>query len=542
LTEEERADLLDVARSFNTRSPREAVPAKTGDGTPGDDFDERGDLEGLLRSHGWTKVNDKHWRRPGKDRGVSASYGVIPGRFWVWSTSTAFEPEHLYRPYAVYAVLEHAGDYSAAARELRRKGYGAATRETTDAGNSTREAVPATQEAAEDEEQPEFEVKRFDELQREDSDDFSNILGDRFLCRGSCAMLFGYSGVGKSSLITQISHCWALGKETLGLRPSRPLNVLLIQAENDEGDLAEMRDGCVEGMIESGLLTAKQAECAQRFVYTVRVSSKCGAQVGPMLELLAPGFDLVILDPLFAYLGADSKDQKDVSFFLRNVIDPVIARVGVGLLIVHHTNKPKVDEKRPPSLADMAYLSAGSAELTNYPRGILAVLPTNRPDVFQLVAAKRGNRLGWGKTLDDKPRRKRYIGHSDGYICWREVEDGEARKLLEKGPEETGGGNKKPTQEERIDMAAAHVRSLLAEHVWEVGELHSRLEAKFELGRNARNSAIRDAEQSVPGVDRVQPKAGRSAPWLIGPMQKVAERRVKMEQEYEAQKQQEFKK
>ena len=29
--------------------------------------------------------------RPGKDRGVSASWDVIPGRFWVFSTSTAFE-------------------------------------------------------------------------------------------------------------------------------------------------------------------------------------------------------------------------------------------------------------------------------------------------------------------------------------------------------------------------------------------------------------------------------------------------------------------
>lgn len=124
-TQDERDDLLDIARSFDIRAPREAVTAsKLDDISPGDDYDSRGDVVGLLRSHGWTQINDKHWRRPGKDRGISASFGVIPDRFWVFSTSTAFESEHVYRPWHVYAVLEHGGDYQAAAKALRMLGYG----------------------------------------------------------------------------------------------------------------------------------------------------------------------------------------------------------------------------------------------------------------------------------------------------------------------------------------------------------------------------------------------------------------------------------
>ena len=41
---------------------------------------------------------------------------------------------------------------------------------------------------------------------------------------------------------------WALGRACFGITPTRPLKSLLIQAENDDGDLAEMRDGVIAGM------------------------------------------------------------------------------------------------------------------------------------------------------------------------------------------------------------------------------------------------------------------------------------------------------
>jgi hypothetical protein len=49
---------------------------------------------------------------------------VIPSRFWCFSTSTEFENEKLYKPYMVYAILEHGGDVKRAIGELARQGYG----------------------------------------------------------------------------------------------------------------------------------------------------------------------------------------------------------------------------------------------------------------------------------------------------------------------------------------------------------------------------------------------------------------------------------
>lgn len=131
ITLEEREELLDLAKSFDmmpTPKMAEYVPTfKQSDGvlSPGDDYDARGDFFGLLNRHGWTSWGKcDMWTRPGKKRGVSATFGRIPGRFYVFSTSTALESGHVYKPWHVYTVLEHGGDFSRAIVELGRMGYG----------------------------------------------------------------------------------------------------------------------------------------------------------------------------------------------------------------------------------------------------------------------------------------------------------------------------------------------------------------------------------------------------------------------------------
>lgn len=129
LSPAERDDLLDVARSFDEAPHQESEPAKaktfTGDELkPGDDYDQRGDLPALLAAHGWSRVGQVHWRRPGKDRGISASWNHVPGRFYVFSTSTIFKPSHVYKPWHVFAMLQHGGDFRAAATALATQGYG----------------------------------------------------------------------------------------------------------------------------------------------------------------------------------------------------------------------------------------------------------------------------------------------------------------------------------------------------------------------------------------------------------------------------------
>jgi hypothetical protein len=99
-----------------------------GDLRPGDDFNQRGDVRDVLITHGWTLVRpgeNEHWCRPGKSVGTSAT--LKAGVFYVHSTNaTPFDPDTPYSPFGVFALLEHDGNFSKAARALRRLGFGSA--------------------------------------------------------------------------------------------------------------------------------------------------------------------------------------------------------------------------------------------------------------------------------------------------------------------------------------------------------------------------------------------------------------------------------
>lgn len=113
-------------------APPPQVPTAPG-GRPGDDFEQRATWAEILQPHGWqvhhTDGRETYWTRPGKDdrEGWSASTGRAEDRdrLWVFSTSTPFQAETPYTKLGAFAVLNFNGDHSAAARDLRARGYGA---------------------------------------------------------------------------------------------------------------------------------------------------------------------------------------------------------------------------------------------------------------------------------------------------------------------------------------------------------------------------------------------------------------------------------
>lgn len=138
ISDEERDRLHDLARMFDAMppvTPRAPSAGRSGDGDrPGDRYDALPDPEGriedLLVRRGWTVVSRRggttYLRRPGKDTGISATLGHHPGLLIVFSTSTPFQATSTttprgYGPFAVYTILEHGGDWSAAGKALRRQ-------------------------------------------------------------------------------------------------------------------------------------------------------------------------------------------------------------------------------------------------------------------------------------------------------------------------------------------------------------------------------------------------------------------------------------
>jgi hypothetical protein len=137
---EDRALLLSVARVLDEMPPKKGqaprdvhqshtqFQGKNGVRLPGHIFNERATWEEILEPHGWTRLepigNEDFWRRPGKDRGISATTNYEGSDYlYVFSTSTIFEPRVGISKFAAYTFLEHNGDFSAATKALVTQGY-----------------------------------------------------------------------------------------------------------------------------------------------------------------------------------------------------------------------------------------------------------------------------------------------------------------------------------------------------------------------------------------------------------------------------------
>jgi hypothetical protein len=129
----EREVLFSCGRSFNQvwHDTTEArASSGVGTGTPGADFCERATWSEILKPHGFKSAgrrgDSELWTRPDKDHGVSASTNHSGSNlFYSFSTNCfPFEAERGYNKFGVYALLNHGGDFSAAAKQLGAEGFG----------------------------------------------------------------------------------------------------------------------------------------------------------------------------------------------------------------------------------------------------------------------------------------------------------------------------------------------------------------------------------------------------------------------------------
>jgi hypothetical protein len=256
------------------------------------------------------------------------------------------------------------------------------------------------------------------------------LLKHRFLCRRGGLLLVGSTGLGKSTFAVQAMIHWALARPFLGIEPNEPLRSVMIQAENDEGDLAEMVEGVVLGLGLSANERALVGERVKVACESTRTAAGFVEQVlAPICKAEKP--DLLWIDPVLAYIGGDSNSQADVGGFLRNGLNPILQEHNCGCVLIHHTNKPrKGGDKDDWKGGDSAYLGAGSAEWANWPRGVLAIQHAGSNKVFTIRAAKRGRRLKWRDEFDS-PLFEKWIGHSaDDSLRWEELSADHAQEIL----------------------------------------------------------------------------------------------------------------
>jgi AAA domain-containing protein len=251
-------------------------------------------------------------------------------------------------------------------------------------------------------------------------DHSATLLGDRYLCRGGGMFIVAPSGQGKSTLAIQMAAEWALGWASLDIRPPYPLRTLIIQAEDDEGDVHEMSEWIV-----NHCLSSEQRVRVLRDTRVELVNDVCGlAFVDALDEILQQWpADIVIINPYTSFIGGDAKDEGLANMWLRVKLNPVLAKHKAAAIIIHHTPKIQYANSDDYTTSEFQYRGAGCASMTNWARAYLVFEPLrDHENVFQFRAAKRGKRIGWAST-------KRYFKHSDNEMRWEAASAEEAREF-----------------------------------------------------------------------------------------------------------------
>jgi putative DNA primase/helicase len=134
ITAAERAILLNAARAFDLM-PYEPAQERSAGGwkwevTPWDDFNARGpSWSDILSSRQWNFVRDRggvgYWRHPAANGEYSATVNFSGNDLLhVFSTNAGIPAQKSYSRYAAVVFLDYSGDFTRAAEEIARQGFG----------------------------------------------------------------------------------------------------------------------------------------------------------------------------------------------------------------------------------------------------------------------------------------------------------------------------------------------------------------------------------------------------------------------------------
>ena len=337
LTEAERELLLAAAYGLNQYLPEPiATPGANGDGSrPGDEFNQRGDVRGVLASHGWRLVRDggdnEYWRRPGKSVGWSAT--LKDGVFYVFSSNAApFEPNKAYSPFAVYAYLEHNGDFAAASRALRAEGYGEDDSAVDLSGLVGSAGAPPLAELpapSPTPPPPRIKLTRADQIEMRPP----HWLLRGMLERDTFALIFGDPGCGKSFLAIDWACRVATGAPWRG-HAVKGGPVVYIAGEGQQGFGRRIRawsehHGVTLADMPLYLAPAVAIPNPTDLIALITAIDTGVATVGRPT--------MIVLDTLARCFGdGDENSTQDMGRFV-SACDALRQRYGCTILVVHHT-------------------------------------------------------------------------------------------------------------------------------------------------------------------------------------------------------------
>jgi hypothetical protein len=299
--------------------------------TPGDDYNAKVTWEQILEPLGWKKVRTEsngtiQWCRPGKDFGISATSNFAgTDKFYVFSSSTIFEPERSYSKFAVFALVEHQGDFSAAARALRSLGYGQPRAELSTLEIHSPSLVQLHNEEGEVIESSWIpkEISEVDLGQEEPPTMLRREDGNCLLYPGRINAIFGESESGKTWLALE------------AIRQELEKNNIVFYIDFEDS---------ARGILNRLKTMRVPTDKFKLFRYA-NPDTKLEPGIGELMrtEIMAYLPTLIVVDGVNAamnLLGLDLEKNKDATEFSQRILKPL--RVGgAGILTIDHVTKSK---------------------------------------------------------------------------------------------------------------------------------------------------------------------------------------------------------
>jgi hypothetical protein len=440
ISTEDRDALLDLARSFDERAPVEVVrqdprtPSYSAPGqTPGDAYDQQADVPALLSAHGWQHARGCYWTRPGKTRGISASWDHEGnGRFIVFTTSSEFDPGHSYKPWHVFAILECGGDWARAAGELRRQGFGASRPTSHVLGDCSPLSVPfaggepgqddplgvegtepadlSVEPSVNDGARPKtapFTLWNPNQFLDYTVDPNDALLDGYFVAKRSWTTLIGIGGLGKTRLLLWLSICMLTGRPWCGLAvKGKPGRILFLSSENGlrrwKADLEKIFTVLSEA--EKAVVNENLFILALTPEESGDLSLGDGENVAKLLatiESVQPG--LIICDPFASMVDGDENSTADMLRTIKT-LDDVHHRgaPASAMIIIHHARTGAQNILQAGDNFNAGNSGRGSKALYSRARCELQLVPGDREDSTKLV-------LCCGKNNDGEKFRPRGI-------------------------------------------------------------------------------------------------------------------------------------
>lgn len=410
ITAPERKRLLAVARACNEYVEEKNIHHPTANQAerrlgnvrgflPGEDFNMRAsaaEVLPLLERAGWQVIGERNGvmrlLRPGKVQGgISATFGIGgTNLLYVFSSNAPpFEPDQGYPPFSVFALLEHNGDFHAAARDLASQGFGshkdsgtagvardetesitAGDRKVTIAGTARHSSVIDVRSLADIDPEP---VK---------------WLWRGRIAYGKINLMDGDPGSGKTTLAMKIAAAVTTGEPLPDMEGRRePAGVLVISYEDGAADTLRPRLEAAGAALDRVYIT----DFREVFTYpdgTVDNRPRLPTLPEDLKDLEGiisnKGIRFLIIDPLMAAISEEHNAHSDQH--VRRALAPLAAmaeRTGLAVLVIRHLNKANT--------GNALYRGGGSIGIAGAARSVLLVGKDPADDERRVVASVKTN-------------------------------------------------------------------------------------------------------------------------------------------------------